>query len=151
RDGLAAFDRADGRRCARCHRLRRRSPQRRPARGPRPRSERRPLRGEGPRTDGRLPGRAAGERDPQRRRTALAALTSGVRAGPTRRVAWLDIARAMSIVLVVIYHVAVGGAGHVLLGGRETFIGKLWIHGNLALVPLRMPLFFMVSGVLAAG
>ncbi|GEM_PF-5635935 len=78
-------------------------------------------------------------------------MTSGVSSGPKERVAWLDIARAMSIVLVVIYHVAVGGAGHVLLGGRETFIGKLWLHGNLALVPLRMPLFFMVSGVLAAG
>src|SRR5699024_5951869 len=44
-------------------------------------------------------------------------MTSGVSSGPKERVAWLDIARAMSIVLVVIYHVAVGGAGHVLLGG----------------------------------
>ncbi|HLR93766.1 MAG TPA: acyltransferase [Jiangellaceae bacterium] len=78
-------------------------------------------------------------------------MSTGGSPAPRDRIAWLDIARAMSIVLVVIYHVAVGGAGHVLLGGRETFIGKLWLHGNLALVPLRMPLFFMVSGVLAAG
>lgn len=78
-------------------------------------------------------------------------MTSGGPSAPQERVAWLDIARAMSIVLVVVYHVAVGGAGHVLLGGRDTFVGKLWLHGNLALVPLRMPLFFMISGVLAAG
>lgn len=70
---------------------------------------------------------------------------------PPDRIAWLDLARAMSIVLVVIYHVAVGGAGHGLFGARDTFITELWLHGNLALVPLRMPLFFMVSGVLAAG
>lgn len=69
---------------------------------------------------------------------------------PSSRIAWLDLARAVSIVLVVFYHVGVV-AGDELLGGRETLAAKLWLHGNMALVPLRMPLFFAVAGVLAAG
>lgn len=66
------------------------------------------------------------------------------------RVAWLDLARAGSIVLVVVYHVAVG-AGEELMSTGESLAGRVWVQANLALVPLRMPLFFAVSGALAVN
>jgi len=69
---------------------------------------------------------------------------------PPTRVAWLDLARAVSIVLVVMYHVGVG-ANTELLGGPDRSAARWWSEANLALVPLRMPLFFAISGVLAAG
>lgn len=62
------------------------------------------------------------------------------------RVSWLDLARASSIILVVVYHITVG-AGADLLG--QGVVGKIWEQAGIALVPLRMPLFFAVSGVLA--
>lgn len=76
--------------------------------------------------------------------------TAAVSAAQGGRVVWLDLARAASIALVVVYHVAVG-AGADLLGGGGSLIAQLWVDANMALVPLRMPLFFAVSGVLAAG
>lgn len=69
---------------------------------------------------------------------------------PASRVAWLDLARAVSIVLVVVYHVSVG-ANIDLLGGPNRPAARWWSDVNMALVPLRMPLFFAVSGVLAAA
>lgn len=69
---------------------------------------------------------------------------------PPSRVAWLDLARAVSIVLVVMYHVGVG-ANTDLLGGPDRPAARWWFEANWALVPLRMPLFFAVSGVLAAS
>lgn len=64
------------------------------------------------------------------------------------RIAWLDLARAISIVLVVLYHVAIS-SGAVLLG--EGSAASAWSWANLALIPLRMPLFFVIAGVLAAS
>ncbi|WP_114855601.1 acyltransferase [Brachybacterium sp. YJGR34] len=64
------------------------------------------------------------------------------------RLAWLDLARAMSIVLVVVYHVGVSGGAELLGEGPAA---TWWREANLALIPLRMPLFFLVAGVLAAG
>ncbi|MFC7376600.1 acyltransferase family protein [Brachybacterium sp. GCM10030267] len=64
------------------------------------------------------------------------------------RVAWLDLARAVSIILVVLYHVAVSGGADLLGDGRAA---AWWASANLALIPLRMPLFFLVAGLLAAG
>lgn len=69
---------------------------------------------------------------------------------PDSRIAWLDLARAVSIVLVVVYHVGVG-VNDVLLGGPDRPGARWWLDVNMALVPLRMPLFFAVSGVLAAS
>lgn len=69
------------------------------------------------------------------------------RGDPRGRVAWLDLAKATSIVLVVLYHVA-ASTGHVLLGDGPA--ARWWSAANLALIPLRMPLFFVVAGVLAA-
>lgn len=66
------------------------------------------------------------------------------------RIAWLDLARGVSILLVVLYHVG-AGAGHALLPPEASSAGTWWAAANRALVPLRMPLFFMVSGLLAGG
>lgn len=75
---------------------------------------------------------------------------SGPAAAAPGRIAWLDLARALSIVLVVVYHVAVGARGD-LFAGVDARAARWWVEGNLALVPLRMPLFFAVSGLLAHG
>ncbi|GAA1489963.1 acyltransferase family protein [Brachybacterium sacelli] len=69
-------------------------------------------------------------------------------ARPPVRIAWLDLARAISILLVVLYHVAVS-AGPELLGGSGSPAARWWTGVNVALIPLRMPLFFLVAGALA--
>lgn len=79
--------------------------------------------------------------------TPAASAAPGDQGAPRGRVAWLDLAKATSIVLVVLYHVAASN-GHELLG--EGTAARWWSAANLALIPLRMPLFFVVAGVLAA-
>ncbi len=65
-------------------------------------------------------------------------------AGRTARLAWLDVARGASMVLVVELH-ADYALGRV--GGSDA-----WLHlANQLLVALRLPLFFLVSGLLGAG
>lgn len=61
-----------------------------------------------------------------------------------KRIAWLDIARGLCMVLVVLLH------ADFALGRIEEHPQGLYLL-NLALVPLRLPLFFLVSGMLAAG
>ncbi|MGP9539034.1 acyltransferase family protein [Brachybacterium sp. AOP43-C2-M15] len=63
---------------------------------------------------------------------------------------WVDVARAASIVLVVSYHTGVA-AVFDLLPRQITDAGEWWRTANLLLVPLRMPLFFVVAGMLAVG
>ncbi|NMA78018.1 MAG: acyltransferase [Actinomycetales bacterium] len=82
-------------------------------------------------------------------------MTSGL--GVTRdpralsgRMAWADIARALSIILVVSYHAGVSGIG-AFLPSDVSRTTEHWRTANLILVPLRMPLFFVVSGMLAAS
>lgn len=65
----------------------------------------------------------------------------------THRLAWLDLARAVSIILVVLYHAGTGGVVTALVG--EGAAATAWRTFNVALIPLRMPLFFMISGALA--
>lgn len=65
-------------------------------------------------------------------------------ASQVSRVAWVDAAKGMSIVLVVALHVtmyleATGQAPALLIGA------------NTALASMRMPLFFLASGFFAAG
>lgn len=74
-----------------------------------------------------------------------AASSSGA---PTRRLEWVDLARGVTIVMVVMYHVAVG-AGHSLLPAEFSEAGARWAAVNRLLQPLRMPLFFLLSGMLA--
>ncbi|TDC54397.1 acyltransferase [Jiangella ureilytica] len=64
------------------------------------------------------------------------------------RLAWVDIAKTAAIVLVVFYHV-----GRVGLGVAPGTVGpatRPWLDLNMVLVPVRMPVFFLVSGLLAA-
>lgn len=67
----------------------------------------------------------------------------------TDRLAWLDLARAISIILVVLYHAGTGGVVVALVG--EGTAATLWRSFNISLIPLRMPLFFLISGALAVG
>jgi len=65
------------------------------------------------------------------------------------RLDWVDLAKAAAIVLVVVYHV--GGTGvSRLLPGADSWAVDGWRLVNSALLPVRMPLFFLASGVLAA-
>jgi len=61
-----------------------------------------------------------------------------------QRLAWIDAARGTTMFLVVLLH---ADAVLYVLGDRPMAVHLL----NLALTPLRMPLFFLLSGVLAAG
>lgn len=64
----------------------------------------------------------------------------------TARVGWPDVAKGVCIILVVLWHVvtkhAIGldGAGAITEG---------WARLNAQLLPLRMPLFFLISGMFA--
>ena len=63
------------------------------------------------------------------------------------RLDWADLARAVAIVLVVLYHV-----GNVWLGLVVSDPGAIgWYVQQLndLLLPVRMPLFFLISGMLA--
>lgn len=69
---------------------------------------------------------------------------------PGLRLAWVDAAKAAAVILVVLYHVAVQG-GLLLLPGSESKIVAGWATFSNALVPIRMPAFFLASGILAAN
>lgn len=82
--------------------------------------------------------------DPDRRPA-----TSVGRSASADRLAWVDIAKSAAIVLVVFYHV-----GRVGLGVAPGTVGtatRPWLDLNMVLVPVRMPVFFLVSGLLAAS
>lgn len=65
-------------------------------------------------------------------------------AGPAERADWLDVARGATITLVVLLHADL----MLMMVGEWSVLLHLVA---LALFPLRMPLFFLVAGVLAAG
>lgn len=75
---------------------------------------------------------------------AAAALAQG-----TRRLDWVDIAKAGAILLVVVYHVGSNGLSYLTPGSNRA--EDVWATLNAVLMPVRMPLFFLVSGVLAVG
>ncbi|PRQ11136.1 hypothetical protein C1Y63_07725 [Corynebacterium sp. 13CS0277] len=62
-------------------------------------------------------------------------------AAPRARLAWPDVGRGLSILGVVLLH-----ASTSIPGGTETFIQPL----NDVLTPLRLPLFFLISGYFSA-
>lgn len=66
------------------------------------------------------------------------------------RIAWIDIAKASAIILVVLYHVGYAGIGYVIPDSESQII-DWWARFNRSLVPVRMPLFFLASGILAAS
>lgn len=66
---------------------------------------------------------------------------------PDTRMHWVDLIKGISVVLVVLLHAsltlpAVAGEGTA---------ANWWNHAGTLLEPLRMPVFFLVSGMLAAG
>lgn len=65
------------------------------------------------------------------------------------RLDWVDIAKAGAILLVVVYHVGSNGLSYLTPGSNRA--EDVWATLNAVLIPVRMPLFFLVSGVLAVG
>ena len=62
------------------------------------------------------------------------------------RVAWLDLIKALSVLLVVVFHAALMLPA---LAGRG-LATEVWLDINAVIEPLRMPVFFLVSGMLAS-
>lgn len=63
------------------------------------------------------------------------------------RVGWPDVAKGVCIILVVLWHVVTKHAIAVAGAGPVT---DAWATLNAQLLPLRMPLFFLISGMFAA-
>lgn len=76
--------------------------------------------------------------------------TNGPVPGVSDRSAWADTAKAVSIVLVVLHHTVGKHLGFVT---PTTFLGieAVWLELTYALKPVRMPLFFVVSGLFAGS
>lgn len=66
------------------------------------------------------------------------------------RLHWVDFAKAVAIVLVVLYHVSITGVDF-LFPGTDSFALASWREVSRMLLPIRMPLFFLVAGILASG
>ncbi|MEV4736568.1 MULTISPECIES: acyltransferase family protein [unclassified Microbacterium] len=62
------------------------------------------------------------------------------------RVGWPDVAKGLCIILVVLWHVVTKHAIDVPGAGPVT---DAWATLNAQLLPLRMPLFFLISGMFA--
>ena len=72
---------------------------------------------------------------------------SDTRSAPAPRLHWIDLAKACAVVLVVIYHV---GAGlEMVIPNGTGSASDFWAEVNRIALPLRMPLFFLVAGMLA--
>lgn len=74
-------------------------------------------------------------------------------AAPARthqRVQWADLAKGVCILLVVLHHVT---SKHYLglVPADLGWLGQAWLGVNEALKPVRMPLFFLISGLFAAN
>ncbi|WP_456267282.1 acyltransferase family protein [Kushneria sp. AK178] len=69
--------------------------------------------------------------------------------GQGERIPWIDVAKGFCIFAVVMYHFNMY-VFHAMPTGTET-IPQLWQMIISALKPLRMPLFFLISGYLANG
>lgn len=82
--------------------------------------------------------------------TGVAATEDSADAGGATapRLGWPDVAKGLCIVLVVLWHVVTKHAGEVRGAGAVT---DVWVTLNAQLLPLRIPLFFLVSGMFAAG
>lgn len=63
------------------------------------------------------------------------------------RVGWPDVAKGICILLVVLWHVVTKVAVGIPGAGPVT---DAWVMLNAQLLPLRIPLFFLVSGMFAA-
>jgi uncharacterized membrane protein YcfT len=66
---------------------------------------------------------------------------------PAPRVGWPDVAKGICILLVVLWHVVTKVVVGIPGAGAVT---DAWVLLNAQLLPLRIPLFFLVSGMFAA-
>jgi uncharacterized membrane protein YcfT len=64
------------------------------------------------------------------------------------RIEWVDAAKALAIVLVVVFHVS-GWVFWTVFGDRVPAWTNPWSILSDVLIPIRIPLFFLMSGVLA--
>lgn len=69
---------------------------------------------------------------------------------PAGRLVWADAAKGLSIVLVVLHHLAQKHYGVVVPDGLE-WLAQGWQALTSVLKPVRMPLFFLISGMFAAA
>lgn len=69
---------------------------------------------------------------------------------PTSRLLWPDVAKGACIVLVVLHHTTTKHYAS-LVPGELGVMGDLWVGLSSALKPIRMPLFFVVSGMFASS
>lgn len=65
------------------------------------------------------------------------------------RLHWVDVAKASAVVLVVLYHVAITGMSVLTVGSNR--VEAVLAAFSAWLLPVRMPLFFLVSGLLSVG
>jgi len=65
----------------------------------------------------------------------------------TARLGWPDVAKGLCIILVVLWHVV---TKHAIGVDGTGSITDAWATLNAQLLPLRMPLFFLLSGMFAA-
>ncbi|WEK60285.1 MAG: acyltransferase [Candidatus Microbacterium colombiense] len=63
------------------------------------------------------------------------------------RVHWIDVAKALAVILVVVYHVR-ASMGYVFAAPSATS-SAFWAEFNETALPVRMPLFFLAAGFLA--
>ena len=68
----------------------------------------------------------------------------------TERLPWVDVAKAGAIILVVLFHVAGAGVAFLLPNAQDFWLSA-WKAVSAFLVPVRMPLFFLMSGLLATA
>lgn len=64
------------------------------------------------------------------------------------RIDWVDAAKALAIILVVVYHVS-GWVFWLVFADRVPAWTNPWVQLSTLLIPIRIPLFFLMSGVLA--
>lgn len=76
--------------------------------------------------------------------------TEGANTGGQSRLDWADVAKGASIVLVVLWHVTTKHYQQVTWETSLPIVGAWGALGEFFL-PLRMPLFFTISGMLAVG
>ncbi len=63
------------------------------------------------------------------------------------RIEWMDLVKGSTVLVVVLFHSVV----HMQSITRDESVASVWFSAMNVLEPMRMPLFFMVSGMLAAG
>src|SRR5690606_26874555 len=102
-------------------------------------------------------GRGRGVRRPRRTdgasragRDARSDPRPGLRMSTRGREGWPDVVKGVCIILVVLWHVVVKHSSH-LPWSEADGIPQLWTLVSAQLLPMRMPLFFLVSGMFAAG